>query len=82
MYDIQLNTYAQIKIENNASFEGRFCHSSILYNDVVAIYGGMQNAEMTLDSLVLLSYENKNEVKGLPETTSDMNKNGNNNNNK
>ena len=50
--------YSQVSIANNQTFEPRFCHSSILYGDIIAIYGGMQNAETTLDSFVVFEIEN------------------------
>ena len=58
IYDTNTKMYSQVSIANNQTFEPRFCHSSILYGDIIAIYGGMQNAETTLDSFVVFEIEN------------------------
>ena len=60
LYDIENKCYIQVNLNGHEKFEGRFCHSSIIFGDTLAIYGGMQNAEVTLDSLVILSIDNNN----------------------
>lgn len=57
IFDIVTKYYSEVNISNNETFDSRFCHSSILYNDIIAIYGGIQNVDTTLDSLVLLEIE-------------------------
>ena len=57
LYDIENKSYIQVNLNGHEKFEGRFCHSSIIFGDTLAIYGGMQNAEVTLDSLVILSID-------------------------
>ena len=62
IYDIVKKEYSMLNIENANVFEGRFCHSTCLINDTIVIYGGMKNAEETLDNLTILCLDNK--VKG------------------
>ena len=78
LYDIENKCYNQVNLNGHEKFEGRFCHSSILFGDTLAVYGGMQNAEVTLDSLVILSIEN-NSNKVDNNTIGIKNINGNNN---
>ena len=65
IYDIISKEYSQLTINNSNGFEGRFCHSSCLLNDTIVIYGGMKNAEETLDNLSVLCLDDK--IKGRSE---------------
>jgi hypothetical protein len=60
LFDLKLKTYSEIKLESEEKIEGRFCHTCLVNGDFVAIYGGMQNSETTLDNLTILSIESKN----------------------
>ena len=60
LFDLKLKTYTEIKLEGEEKIEGRFCHTCLVNGDFVAIYGGMQNSEITLDNLTILSIESKN----------------------
>lgn len=59
IYNILSKEYSEFNIEALNEFEGRLCHSSILFNDIIVIYGGMKNVDQTLDNLILLCFENE-----------------------
>lgn len=65
-FDIEFQQYTKCNIENDLLFIGRFCHSACIINDSVVIYGGMKNAEETLDNLTILMLDNK--IKGNKDT--------------
>lgn len=54
VYDIINKTWSEVKVANPSNFEGRLCHSACLIDEKVYVYGGMKNAENTLDSLAIL----------------------------
>jgi hypothetical protein len=54
MYDTIVKSWSEIKIINASMFDGRFCHSAVINEDRVFIYGGMKNAETTLDNMAIL----------------------------
>ena len=54
--------------------EGRFCHSCLVYGDILALYGGMQNSEVTLDNLTVLSIESKQNQKNVNNISKNKNK--------
>ena len=64
LYDIKSKIYSEVKLEGNEKFEGRFCHTCLVNGDFVAIYGGMQNSETTLDNLTVLGVESKSKKNG------------------
>ena len=37
--------------------EGRFYHCSVIYEDILAIYGGISSSDCTLDNLTLINIE-------------------------
>ena len=57
IFDTVTKYYSEATISIHETFDSRLCHSSILYNDIIAMYGGIQNKDTTLDSLVLLEIE-------------------------
>ena len=57
IFDLKNNCYTEIEFPGNEKIEGRFCHSCIIYGDVLALYGGMKNSDVTLDNLTVLSIE-------------------------
>ena len=61
LYCLNTKYFTQIQLTSK-DFEGRFCHSSIVYNDFICIYGGMQNSDITLDSLVILGIEDLDKI--------------------
>ena len=65
IFDIKAKLYSEIKLENNEKIEGRFCHTCLVNGDFIAIYGGMQNSETTLDILTILGVESKNNKKNI-----------------
>ena len=75
IYDVKEKIYTELNIENKEIFEGRFCHSCALINDSIVVYGGMKNAEITLDNLAILCLDGK--IKGDDNETNVVNSNGN-----
>ena len=63
LFDIKNKSYNEIKLEGNEKIDGRFCRSCLINGDFIAIYGGMQNSETTLDNLTLISVETKRNKK-------------------
>ena len=59
IFDLKTKSYTEIDLVGEEKIEGRFCHSCIVYGDILALYGGMQNSEITLDNLTILSIETK-----------------------
>jgi len=59
MYDLKLKSWNELKPSRANLFDGRFCHSCSLYNDRLFIYGGLKNAEITLDNLAILCLDGK-----------------------
>ena len=57
LYDIKNKCYTEIELTGKEKSEGRFCHSSIIFGDTLALYGGMQSSEITLDNLTLINIE-------------------------
>ena len=60
VFDLKTKIYTEVQLEGKEKIEGRFCHSCLIYGDILALYGGMQNSEVTLDNLTVLSIESKN----------------------
>ena len=63
IFDLKTKSYTEIELVGEEKIEGRFCHSCIVYGDILALYGGMQNSEVTLDNLTVLSIESKKNQK-------------------
>ena len=63
IFDIKSKLYSEVKLENDEKIDGRFCHTCLVNGDFIAIYGGMQNSETTLDNLTVLGVESKNNKK-------------------
>ena len=59
IFDLKTKSYTEIQLLGEEKIDGRFCHSCIVYGDILALYGGMQNSEVTLDNLTVLSIEAK-----------------------
>ena len=57
IYDIKKMCYMEVELTGKENIEGRFCHSSIISGDILALYGGMKNSEVTLDNLALINIE-------------------------
>ncbi len=63
LFNIYNKNWIQLQVTNPDIFESRFCHSSVLVNENIFIFGGknliklkgMKNAEQTLDNLSVLS---------------------------
>ncbi len=82
VFDLKSKSYTEINLLGNEKIEGRFCHSCLVYGDILALYGGMQNSEITLDNLTILSLESRQNQKNNSNTRSkNIKKNGNRNNN-
>ena len=64
LYDIKEKAYYEIQLEGEEKIDGRFCHTCLVNGDFVAIYGGMQNSETTLDNLTILGVESNNKKNG------------------
>jgi hypothetical protein len=47
----------ELIIKNNNLFEGRMCHSATLYKNNIYVYGGMKNADVTFEDLIILSLD-------------------------
>jgi hypothetical protein len=63
IFDLKTKSYIEIELQGEEKIEGRFCHSCLIYGDILALYGGMQNSEVTLDNLTVLSIESKQNQK-------------------
>ena len=59
IYTLIMKSWSELKLNNPNIFEGRFCHSASLSGDKIFIYGGMKNAEETLDNLSVLCLNGK-----------------------
>ena len=59
IFDLKTKSYTEISLTGDEKIDGRFCHSCLVYMDILALYGGMQNSEVTLDNLTVLSIESK-----------------------
>ena len=57
LFDIKKICYIEIELSGKEKIEARFCHSSGIYEDTLALYGGMKNSDSTLDNLALLNIE-------------------------
>ena len=57
LFDLKNKCYNEVQLTGNDKIEGRFCHSCIIYEDTLALYGGMKNSDATLDNLTILSIE-------------------------
>ena len=55
IFDLKNKCYTQIELVEK--IEGRFCHTCIIWEDIMALYGGMKNSDVTLDNLTLLRIE-------------------------
>ena len=82
IFDLKTKSYTEIGLLGEEKIEGRFCHSCIIYGDILALYGGMQNSEVTLDNLTVLSIETKlnNKIINNVNISSNNPKNGKNKN--
>ena len=74
IFELKTKSYTEIELIGEEKIEGRFCHSCVVYGDILALYGGMQNSEITLDNLTILSIESKINKKA---TTNSSNTNSN-----
>ena len=57
LFDINKMCYIELELSGKEKIEGRFCHCSVICGDTLALYGGMQNSECTLDNLALINIE-------------------------
>ena len=64
IFDIKTKLYSEVKLEGDEKIEGRFCHTCLVNGDFIAIYGGMQSSDTTLDNLTVLGVESKNKKTG------------------
>ena len=75
LYDIKKMCYTEIELNGKEKIEGRFCHCSIISGDILAIYGGMESSDITLDNLALINIEyNQNKRKRNVEILSNNKK--------
>ena len=74
IFDLKTKSYIEIELQGEEKIEGRFCHSCLIYGDILALYGGMQNSEVTLDNLTVLNIESKLNQKNI-NSNSKNNKN-------
>ena len=65
IFDLKTKSYIEIELQGEEKIEGRFCHSCVIYGDILALYGGMQNSEVTLDNLTVLNIETKQTQKNV-----------------
>ena len=75
IFELKTKSYSEIELLSEEKIEGRFCHSCVLYGDILALYGGMKNSEITLDNLTVLSIESKQNKKIISNTTNNNSKN-------
>ena len=57
IFDLNNKCYIEVEIKGDEIIEGRFCHSCIIYDNFMALYGGMKNSDVTLDNLTILSMD-------------------------
>ena len=74
IFDLKTKSYTEIELVGGLKIEGRFCHSCIVYGDILALYGGMQNSEITLDNLTILGIESKFNQKLVNNNSKNKNK--------
>ena len=75
LYDIKKMCYMEVELTGKENIEPRFCHSSIISGDILALYGGMKNSDVTLDNLALINIElNQNKRKKNVEILSNNKK--------
>ena len=74
LFDLKTKSYTEIELLGEEKIEGRFCHSCLVYGDILALYGGMQNSEVTLDNLTVLSIESKQNQKSINNISKNKNK--------
>ena len=74
LFDLKTKSYTEIELLGEEKIEGRFCHSCLVYGDILALYGGMQNSEVTLDNLTVLSIESKQNQKNVNNISKNKNK--------
>ena len=74
LFDLKSKAYTEIELLGEEKIEGRFCHSCLVYGDILALYGGMQNSEVTLDNLTVLSIESKTNQKSVNNISKNKNK--------
>ena len=74
LFDLKTKSYTEIELLGEEKIEGRFCHSCLVYGDILALYGGMQNSEVTLDNLTVLSIESKQNQKNINNISKNKNK--------
>ena len=74
LFDLKSKAYTEIELLGEEKIEGRFCHSCLVYGDILALYGGMQNSEVTLDNLTVLSIESKQNQKSINNISKNKNK--------
>ena len=74
LFDLKTKSYTEIELLGEEKIEGRFCHSCLVYGDILALYGGMQNSEVTLDNLTVLSIESKQKQKSINNISKNKNK--------
>ena len=74
LFDLKTKAYTEIELLGEEKIEGRFCHSCLVYGDILALYGGMQNSEVTLDNLTVLSIESKQNQKSINNISKNKNK--------
>ena len=82
IFDLKTKSYTEVELLGEEKIDGRFCHSCIVYGDILALYGGMQNSEVTLDNLTVLSIETKQNYKIINNGNDNGNSNSNSKNNK
>ena len=75
IFDLKTKSYIEIELQGEEKIEGRFCHSCLVYGDILALYGGMQNSEITLDNLTVLNIESKHNQKIINSNNSKNSKN-------
>ena len=75
IFDLKTKSYIEIELQGEEKIEGRFCHSCLVYGDILALYGGMQNSEVTLDNLTVLNIESKHNQKIINNNNSKTSKN-------
>ena len=57
LYDLNKKCYIELELSGKEKIEGRFCHCSVIYEDTLALYGGMKDPDCTLDNLTLINIE-------------------------
>ena len=65
IFDLKTKTYSEVGLVGEQKIDGRFCHSCLINEDIVYLYGGMQNSEVTLDNLTVLNIESKLNQKNI-----------------